>query len=273
MKKSNSPELPFKMKNPSAICYCCGSFLLMCNKAEGFCHFCEAYNLLDGSAPENPMSEKFYGIQMLLESRDYQETENALDKMIKSDGVQQSVTVLFGAASIYRTLADAAYYARDYGLKGFMEQNSFNVYHSLDLTSKYKTLFYKVIKLAETDSGKIFDSNMAYLGFVSCLKVKNYHKARKFLESLQKAAKGLELEYAEVAFAVDSGNSINPEAILSLISRGSSNSIYYLAKSYIKKKQVVNAKSILERLNSRVNMPDSVYLLGRINQFLKETEL
>lgn len=273
MEKSNSLELPFKMKNPSANCYCCGSFLLMCNKDEGFCHFCEAYNLLDGTSPENPMSEKLYGIQMLLESRGYQETERALDKMAKSSLAQQSPAALFGAASIYRTLADAAYYDRNYGLNGFMEQNSFNVYHSLDLTSKYKTLFYKVIKLAEAETGNLSDSNLAYLGFVSCLKVKNYHKARKFLELLRKVAKGIELEYAEAALAVDSGNGINSEAILSLISKGSSNSIYYLAKNYVKKKRMRDAKSILERLNSRVNMPDSVYLLGRINQFLKETEL
>jgi hypothetical protein len=259
--------------NPSATCYCCGSFILMSDKDTGFCHFCEAYNLLDENIPENSLSDKFYAIQMLIESNDPAEAEKTLDKILKYAEVQQNPAALFGAASIYRNLADAYYYNLDYNRHGFMEENSSNIYHSLDLTSKYKTLFYKLIRMAEPNLEMPSDSNLIYLAFFSCLKLKNYHKAKKFLNALSRISKGLEVEYAEIAFEVDSGNGIKPEKIFNMVSKGNSNSLYYLAKNNVKLKRFKEAKSILERLNSRVNMPDSRYLLLKIEKFMKETEL
>ncbi len=273
MKKQNYTNHTPSTANPTATCYCCGSFILMSNKDAGFCHFCEAYNLLNDNMPENPIADKFYAIQMLIESNDPLEAEKILDKALKSAEVQQNPAVLFGAASIYRNLADAYYYNLDYNRKGFMEENSSNIYHSLDLTSKYKTLFYKLIRIAEPSLELPSDPNLIYLAFISCLKLKNYQKAKKFLDALSRIAKGPEIEYAEIALEVDSKTGIKPEKILNMISKGNSNSLYYLAKNNVKLKKFKEAKSLLERLNSRVNMPDSRYLLLKIERFLKETEL
>lgn len=262
-------------KGMTAACDCCGSFLMLCNQDEGFCHFCESYLLMGEDEPNNPEVDKFAAIQLLIDQKDVEGAEKRLDKITSGMENQSNPYLLFGAANMYRALADIKYFDLDYHTagRGFMEGNSSNIYHSLDLTTKYKEMFYKAIKLAENQTKTGMDEGLLYLIFISYMKLKRPLDAAKALTSLKHARRSLAKEYMELINAVESGREEGKQDAINMMSKGNPNAVYYLARHYVKQKKLAEAKYLLEKLNSKVRMPDSLYMLHKIDRVLEETRL
>jgi len=253
----------------SARCGCCGSAVFLGRSKEGFCSFCEAHYSYDENSPINPSLEKLSGIQAMLEAGKVEDAEKGLDALVPGSS---DIGLLFGAANIYKTLSDMKYYDLNYNGKGFMDENSGNIYHSLDLTSKYKEMFYKAISMIEAQTKGSPDDRLVYLGFMSYMQLKRTLDAERML-SLMKAKKNPERQYAEMVYKVELGREDGYREALELMRKGNPNAVYYLARYYAGKRRLKEAKAILEKLVSKIRMPDAVFLLHKVNRVIEETRL
>lgn len=270
MEYSKYLQLLEKPKTSTVVCSYCGSFMLLGNSKEGFCHFCEACISIMEDEINDPYLDKLSSIQLLIDGRDFDSAINHLDDLLKGE---PNIYLLFGAANIYKTLSDIKYNDLDYNRKGFMEENSSNIYSSLDLTSKSKEMFYKTIRMVEGQIKTSPDENLLYLSFISYIKLKRLLDAEKVTERMKARKKSPGMEYVNMVFCIESGKKEGHQYAMELMSKGNPNAIYYLARSYMSDKKLKEARILLERLTSRVRMPDAIFLLHRIDRLLEETKL
>lgn len=249
-------------------CQYCGSFVALGGRKEGFCQFCEGY--VHSRTHKSGDLSKLSQIQDLLDSNKTADARAGLDALTSQSS---DPILLFGAAHIYGYLSSYKYHDLDYNRKGFMEENSANVYSSLDLTSKSKEMFYKSIRLINDQTKDATGSEPLYLNFVSYIKLKRLFDAGRSLVLLKSHGHDVAREYAEMVYAVESGRKEGKESAIGLIGRGNINAIYYLARCYVKEKKLKEAKSILEKMTGKVRMPDAVFLLHKIDRLLEETKL
>lgn len=253
----------------TSICDYCGSPLFLGKAKSALCGLCEGYHSHKESGAINPNIGKLSQIQLLIDQSKVEEAKNSLDALILASN---DLNLLFGAANIYKTLSDIKYYDRNYNRKGFMEENSTNVYQSLDLTSKSKEMFYKAIRMVADQTKNSPDDKLLYLSFISYMKLKRTIDAERILSSM-KAKKSSEKEYANMVYLVETGKEEGHQESIRLMEKGNTNAVYYLARYYVGKKRLKEAKEILDKLTAEVRMPDAVFLLRKINRQIEETRL
>jgi|GEM_PF-5221342 hypothetical protein len=253
-----------------AICGYCGSYLNLGTLGEGFCHFCEAHINRREEKAKNPEIEKFSAIQLLIDEGNLDYAKKNLDAVTAESN---NPNLLFGAGSVYKTLSGLKYGDLDYNRKGFMEENSANIYSSLDLTSKSKEMFYKAIRLISDQTKTSPDDDLLYLSFISYIKLGRLLDAERTLSSMKTQKTSLMSEYANMVFCVESNKKEGYAYTLELMTKENPNGIYYLAKYLLSQKKLSEAKLTLERLSAKVRMPDAVFLLHKIDRLLDEISL
>ena len=264
--QSNYLGLLSGIKDSDSKCGFCGSQVFLTAKNEGVCNFCEAYIPSETPAKYKPALSE---IQKLIDLGKIEDAKAKADAIISGN---MDPSLLYGAANIYSFISDFKYYDLNYSRKGFMEENSANIYYSLDMTSKSKEMFYKAIKTTLGTEGSLNSTQSLYLLSMSNLKLKNSIEAIKYI-SMMKEDPSLPKEYSRMVYSIETKNKEAYERIASLISKGNANAIYYLAKYYVNNKKLEEAKLILEKFNEKVRMPMSVFLLEKINRLLEEIAL
>lgn len=270
--QSSGPDLLTDTPEPKHKCWICGSPVALTFSNDGICNFCEAYIPSDAY-----LSNKAYvkHATALSEIQKLIDLGNVDDAKAKTDALVSGSTdpvLLYGAANVYSFISDFKYYDMNYSREGFMEQNSANVYYALDMTSRSKDMLYKAIQMTIGAEGSLHDLQSLYLVSMSNLKLKNNVEAIKYISMMQEDPY-LPKEYSRMVYSVQTGNKEASGRISSLISKGNANAVYYLAKYYAGSRKLEEAKLILEKLNAKVRMPMSVFLLGKINRLLEEIEL
>jgi hypothetical protein len=269
MQYQNYFEFMDKQGGSTGTCQYCESPISIGKAKEAICSFCEGYFSYGKSIAADPNSGRLSDIQLMVDQSRVEEARKSLDALISAGS---NLNLLFAAGSIYKTLSDIKHYDLNYGRKGFMEENSANVYYSLDLTSKYKEVFYKVIRMVSDQTKDAPNDELLYLSFISYVKLKRINDAERILSSMPGSNVMLR-EYADMVFSVESNGKEGYQKALKLAKEGNTNAIYYLARYYAGKKQLSEAKAILERLNSSIRMPDAIFLLKRVNGILEETKI
>lgn len=255
-------------------CECCGAPALSSDMRETTCHFCEAYvstsrlNLEQGNAE---LYKKLSAIQSKFGASPVSEVKSLVDSLV---GKSADIRILYGAANIYRFLSDYSYLDLDYNRMGFMEENSANIYSSLDLISKAKELFYKVIKLSGDYMKTNLDKKILFLQFLSNMRLKRMFYARRSFDAIASLRAGdLIEEYSHMVYGVYSNSKDSDSLLDNLIKRGNINSFYYLARRLVNKKRYNEAVGILGELTKRVHMPMALLLVHNVKRFQDETRL
>ncbi len=248
-------------------CGSCASSVFIGNQAEGFCQLCESYVPHTEKSAE---TAKLAGIDALLDARELDKARLALDAAVSGSS---DPSLLFGAAHLYRLISDYRYYDLDYSRPGFMEENSSNIYASLDMTSKSKEMFYKSLRLAGEMAKTSPSEKLSYMNFISYMRLKRTFEAGKALSSMKPSRNDRLLPYARMLYGIETERKDVRKEAIAMIGRGNVNAIYHLARCYVKEKRLTEAKRILEKLTLKVRMPDAVFLLHRIDRLLEETRL
>ena len=128
--QSNYLGLLSGIKDSNSKCGFCGSPALLTVKEDGICNFCEAY--LSSDMPRNNVPA-LSDIQKLIDLGKIEDAKAKTDALVSGSAAP---ALLYGAANIYSFLSNFKYCDLDYARKGFMEENSANVYYSLDMISK-----------------------------------------------------------------------------------------------------------------------------------------
>lgn len=254
----------------SSKCGYCGSSVLLDDQKNGVCHLCEGYispNILDA---DTKMVAALSKIQKLIDTGKRDEAIKSLDQLV-SESVDPKL--LYGSANIYKTISDIQYHDLDYNRKGFMEQNSSNIYSSLDSISKSKEMFYKAIRIMEDKAKSQSSETLLYLSFVSYIKLKRFVDAKKTLSSMKKDEASLARGYADMVYSLETKREDAYMRIVGLIGKGDPNAVYYLARYYVQNKKLKEAKAVLERLTEKVRMPMAVFLLHNVDRLMEETKL
>lgn len=248
-------------------CQFCGSSLALDNENEGICQFCEGYIFTKGYQYASS-AEKFADIHKMIQYGRVEEAKTALDTLTAKS---TDYAFLYGAANIYKLISDLKYHDLNYSRQGFMEENSSNIYYSLDVVAKTKEMFYKVIALINGSQNRSPGSDM--LLFLSYMKLKRHVDAGKTLGSLAAAEQSLEKQYFEMMYSAETDAKDSYGRIRALVSKGNYNAIYYLAKYYAKKRNLDAAKRILDKLNPKIRMPMAIFLSQEVDRLIEETKL
>ncbi len=248
-------------------CASCASPVFIGSPAEGFCQFCESYV---PHTKEGAGTSKFAEIHSMLDAHKTEEARNSLDAITAHSS---DPTLLFAAAHFYRIISDYRYYDLDYSRKGFMEENSSNIYASLEMTSKSKEMFYKSLKLASDLMKDSPSEQLLYMNFISYIRLRRVTDAGRVLFSMKPSRNDRILPYAHMLYWVEAEKPGARKEAIAMVEKGNVNAIYHLARCYAREKKLAEAKGILERLTMKVRMPDAVFLLHRIDRLLEETRL
>lgn len=254
-------------------CEYCGGSALSLGK-ESICHVCEAHvrttkEELEGKYPS--LYEKLASIQDSFRKGLFNEAEKETASLVEKHG---DLGVLYAAANLYKFFSDYKYYDLDYNRSGFMEENSENIYTSLDLVSTSKKLFYISLKLVIEQTESSFDEGLLYLQFIINIKLKRLVYAERVMKVIRELNKDdLITQYTNMVYSVESRSKRAPGYLNPLLSGGDVNSYYYLAKYLVYNRKVAEAKPILERILSICHMPPALYLLHNVNKLLEETRL
>ncbi len=261
-------------------CSHCGAPVLSLRKKEAVCHFCEGYatTTREELLHENEvLYSGLFKVHDLIMAGATDEAQRALDAAIPAIP-DSEIAPLYGAANIYALLSDYKYYALDYNGKGFMEENSKNIYASLDLTARSKLLLYRALKKVQAADGSASDESLLYLEFISYIKLKRIADAKKTLYKFKdlKAA-GFQYEYAQMVYAVIEEDANASKCLKLMLDKNVPSAFYYLAK-YIAKttkkaKERSEARSILTELMKKCYMPSAAFLLRKIEEAQEETKL
>ncbi len=246
-------------------CAVCGSDVASAEGKEAFCHFCEAYVY-----PEDKMQQEATAALNEVQDRIKKaEIENAIGAAMKMQKSSKP-DVLYALGVFYSFFSDYRYYSLDYNLGGFMEGNSKNIYESLDLIAKSKEMLFKAIKIAGKDAE--VDPNLAYVVFLSNIRLGRRVQAERALEMLEKTEKRSQIkDHARMIYAM----ATNDKDALKYISSGivELNSFYYLAVYLIRMKRYKESRRLLEALIKKCHMPMALYTLHRLDLFEQETAL
>ncbi len=254
------------------ICRYCGSIAYSYDGKEAICHFCENHADADKSqALNDPVLSKKLNVQLSMGKSDWEGAAKAADALATASA---DPYMLFFGASIYRAYSDYKYYDRDYNLMGYMEQNSANVYASLDFTSKSKEYFYKAIKTIDSQPQVASDASLQYTKFISLMRLGRVSESYNALAKLREiAATGLLTDYAGMVYSVEMDSKDVEHRLNGPLAAGHPNAFYYLARRMIKQKKLDDAERVLEMLQKKVSMPMAFYLLGRVRNVKEQTKL
>ncbi|MDE1861033.1 MAG: hypothetical protein KGH72_04955 [Candidatus Micrarchaeota archaeon] len=256
-------------------CRCCGTSLFSAGKLpDEFCTFCEAYgNGKAHNADANPVIKE----NVLMMGKAMREGA-WLDGVKYADAIAEinDPYALYGAANFYAAFSDFTYNDVNYNLEGFMYENSSkrsddlkkNKYNAMALTSKSREYFYRLLKIATSQTS--IDEYMAYLAFMANVKLNR----RAYISMTLAVLRGMKLDdsvthYAEMVYMEKLASAHAAEYVSRMATPGYVNSFYYLASLLAKNKNFDDASSILERLEKSTGMHMASKLLMRISQVEK----
>ena len=264
--QSNYLGLLSDINDSGSKCGFCGSPALLAAKEDGICNFCEAYISNETPTKYKPALSE---IQRLIDLGKIEDAKAKTDAMVSGN---MDPALLYGAACIYSFISDFKYYDLDYARKGFMEENSANIYYSLDMTAKSKEMYYKAISAINNAEGAKNSAQWLYLLSISNLSLRRYAEAFNYIIAMKEEPSPAR-EYLRMVYSVQTKKKDAYQMATSLVSKGNLNAAYYLAKYYANNGKLKEARSILGKLNPKVRMPAAVFLLGKIDRLTKETEL
>lgn len=258
----------FARKGKRPECTLCGSEIAYGGKSSNFCHFCEA------EAPQahtQHIDNHLAEVQSLLGKGMISEAAKKTDAAVSNS---TDPRLLFAAAQTYRFISGVQYYDLNYSRNGFMEENSSNIYAALDSTAKYKELFYKSLAYSEGHDGKnMHDPDLAYLAFISYVRLKNLHKAKERLASIARSRRSHLYRYAHLVYSAESKLPEAEREAEALIMEGNVNASFYLAKAMLNRKDLASAYGVLKLLVSNVRMPDAAFMMDRVSRLIEETRV
>ena len=216
-------------------------------------------------------------IQAAIKNNDWATTFGKLDTV---DPAGDPVR-LFGAASIYSILSDYTYNSVNYNLEGFMYQNADNrndeydknKYNAMHLLSKSKEYLFDALYVINSQ-GKNVDQRALFLQFMANMKLNRFVQAYKLLNGLGNSKQeNLMLQYAYMAYNVETNAEGAEQTIERLVQRGELNALYYLARHLLNNGSPAAASMILHALLGRTEMPFAARLLTKTQDVLEKTKL
>ncbi len=262
------------------VCSACTSPLLIPKGADGsFCHLCEFYNINSNSKaakPEDALQSAVAEATTSLANGDWGALTSALEPFAQS----ANPATLYGLGSIYKSLSDYVYSDVNYSLSGFMHRNADNrndepnrnKHNSMALGSKAKGLFFATLYLI----GKMTEKereDWLFTEFMAEIKLKRYPKAGKVSMTMQSADKtGAIHDYESMVYAVERHEQ-SAKYILSTLSQGHLNSLYYLARRLIRNGDYKAAGRSLSLMLEKTASPMASKLLAGLENLEAETRL
>ncbi len=261
-------------------CPHCGAPVLSLRNKEAICHLCEGFV---STAHEELLQKNealysgLFKIHGLIAANSVEDALSLLETISASlpDG---DIRPAYGAAVIYALISDYKYYSVNYNLPGFMEENSKNIYTSLDLISKSKKLLYKTIKSVDSAEDGEADESLLYLKFISYIKLKRMADARDALYGFRNLkSTGLQYEYAKMVYTVEAGASDAWGFLQPMLNGSYPNAFAYFARYMAKNEKTakarLEAKLILSELMKRCYMPQMQFFIRRIDAAEEETKI
>jgi len=256
-------------KDPQHMFFCefCGSKVPSYNQDFGFCYFCE----LGVSSLEEVLQRypDFYSALSILgkgiSEAKWGNAEKGLQKLLT---IRESPEMDYVAGVFYNHYSDYMYANRDYQyLAGFREPNADNIKAGIELFYKSKEMFYKAIDSANRIlQANGHDEQRLFVKFLSEFRLKRMVDARQTLKLLNEVSNGATSVYASMLYSSTMHSKGSFTFIKQLTDMGIVNSFYYYARFITSDGNLNEAKSILVRLLSKVNMPRAKSLLQGIQE-------
>ncbi len=238
-------------------CNNCGSKTLA-NGAVSICNFCELAVMSNMEHTSN--AELFKGISILIDKGMIAEALSSLNDLSKSISDPISVYII---GVFYEFISNYKYNDINYSRAGFMEENSSNIYFSLDMISKAKEQYFKTLSLISKATSK--GSDTLYLEFITNIKLKRSFNAKLCLKELNSHKTGESYNaYSNMIYAIISKNKNIELFINPVIKRGEVNVFYYIAKYFAENKKIEDAVLLLSELITVARMPMAFYLLKKV---------
>lgn len=273
MQISGYLDLIDKISSSGLVCRCCGAAAeTFSDERETFCNFCESHVSYSDANILNSNSENESNLINLQKSAATGEWIKGV-KYADALALTKDPFFLYGASMYYRLFSDFTYNDVNYEQGGFMYSNAEkrsddfqkNKYNAMALISKSKEYLFKIIKTVSSSQQP--DSEHLYLKFISNIKLKRYPQAAESLVELETASpKSTVSKYAALVFSVDVVYNDKPSNKPLQIdsASGSSTFFYYLAKQMVNQRNLEDAITILNRLNSKSYMPMAFYYRKRV---------
>ena len=168
--------------------------------------------------------------------------------------------VLYGIGVLYSHASSYAYHDRNYARRGFMEENSANVYASLTLASKSKEFLYKALDAVGRQGGSTHVEDAAYLKFITNVRLGRMTYAKRALGEIP-ASDAVLQQYSYMVYSVNTRSKDPMNYIDSVIRSREPNALYYLARHLAQRRRFSDAVAVLQELISAWKSPMSEYLL------------
>jgi len=248
-------------------CEYCGCQVPSYNQESTFCYFCE----LNTSGMDEILKKypEFYtAITSLTESMNASKWEDADEAMRSLLQMRKSPEMSYTAGVFYKAYSDYMYGNRDYEyLGGYREQNAKNINAGITFFYTSKAFFYSAISQANKNlEADDKDPNMLFVKFMSELKLKRLSDARDTLQRLNQISGSVKSAYASMLYSSTMKDKRSSTFMKQLADIGMINSFYYFAKLLTQENRLLEAKSILIKMLTRVNMPAAKELLDDINE-------
>ena len=259
----------------SIVCPHCGMQTAISNNSYSFCNFCEQRIDLGKSAPEHERRAQasFAPIASLLKANKPDEAVAEAGKLLKGNTDPEQLYLL---GVFYSGASWSKYANRDYGLHGFMEANAVSVRNSLELTSKAKECFYKVIKLVggAQAGNAAADAQLLFIKFMSCVRLRRKTDAMRALEELKQMDRQNALVgYAYAVYAVETGARDTDKVLGGMLEINEINSFYYLARHLALQKRMGEAALLLRKLGDIATLSQASELLEKVCSAQEASEL
>ncbi len=248
------------------ICNNCGSRTVSKNTLT-HCNFCELE--INRTNPIDYPLEKFKKIATLIDNEKINDAIASLDELSKgiSDPTASYVLAIF-----YEFVSNYKYYKLNYYASGFMEENSLNIYSSLDMTSKSKEFFFRALKLIHKTEQK--DTANVFLEFMANMKLHRHFNAAKALEEIKKdTTMTNSFEYAQMLTGCFTKSKDSTLKIQKSIENSEINAFYYLSMTLAENKRISDAIKLLSMLTKKARIPMAFYLLIKIKNVNEAMEL
>ncbi|MGC8479662.1 MAG: hypothetical protein ACP5M9_03270 [Candidatus Micrarchaeia archaeon] len=236
----------------------CGNF--------GFCNVCElGFDIEQNFLPEKSALEEistFIGKGMIAEA------VLSLDKLSK---VATTPKLAYVLGVFYSLISDYKYNDLNYARAGFMEENSSNIYYSLDMVSKAKEQFYKTLTLISKSEN--LGSDILYLNFITNVRLKRSFYMLSSLKALNQNKTGeVYNNYANMVYAVLSKHKDTEKFIKPLINN-ELNTFYYASKHLYQNKKIDDSFFLLTELNSIARIPMAFYFSKKVENIRSAIEI
>ncbi len=251
----------------TSACPFCGA-LTPSDSPTAFCVSCESY--VDFGHVEQPegLATKLPRLYKDAVAGNAEKLDALAAEKSKLDLPPQS---MYGIGMLYHHAASERYHGRDYARKGFMEENSGNVYASLALTSRSKEFMYKALYAIDSKGGAA-SSDEAYTRFIINIRLGRMDHAMRALGMIP-AARPRMVSYSWVVYSVSSRSKGAMDYIRPMEEAGEPNVFYYLARHMAQRKRFGDAVAVLRELTSKWSMPLAVHLLSGLKGFIQETSM